>query len=92
MLTESLLSLTVMAVHRLESTSKHWALLYFLPVMQHIAILNGTGNFITATRDNFVLIFPNRLFQGYLTVSNAANCFQEVGGIANTVVKALATV
>lgn len=92
MFTESLLCLSIVAIHRLEPACEYRALLHFLPVMQHIPILDGAGDFITTTGNDFFFIFLDSLLQGYLTIFNPANCFQEMGRVTNTVVKSLTAI
>jgi hypothetical protein len=90
MLAENLFA--IVAIHRLESTLENWALLYLVPVMQHVPILDRADDFLATARDKFFFVSRNGLFQGYLTILNAVDAFQKVGNIADAVIKTLTAV
>lgn len=52
-----------MSVHRLKPAIEHRALLDFIPIMEHVAILNRTGDLLLTTRDHLAFELMDCLLQ-----------------------------
>lgn len=80
------------SIHRFKPAIEHRALLDFIPIMEHVAILNRTSNLLLTTRDHLTFELLDCLLQCLFGVAPVLHRFQQVCNVADAMVETLTSI